>query len=168
MWRGDGAEPVAQQFHFRPLRLRDALEANSWRYPDEYAIYNLTLAPLLIATLLRGPLAALGGVAFYTAGTDAEPLVGVFSLIRRGSDVEIGVGLRPDLNGRGLGLPFLLEGLTLARARFHPHTFSLHVATFNRRAIAVYERAGFLPGPVTQTTYQGKRYDEMRMSRTAG
>jgi ribosomal-protein-alanine N-acetyltransferase len=154
-------------FRFRPLRLRDALAASRWRYPDEYAMYNLDLAPLLVATALRGPLAALAGVSYYTAAADGDALIGVFSLMRRGTDVEIGVGLRPDLNGRGLGLAFVLQGLALARKRYTPQSFSLHVATFNRRAITVYERAGFLPGPLKPLVFQGKRYEEMRMSRDA-
>ncbi len=161
------AERGKPQFRFRALRLRDALAASAWRYPDEYAMYNLALAPLLVATALRGPLSALTGVAYYAVASDADALVGVFSLIRRGGDVEIGVGLRPDLNGQGRGLAYVCEGLEVARRRYHPQTFSLHVALFNRRAITVYERAGFLPGPVTPFTYQGKRYDEMRMSRPA-
>jgi len=53
------AEP---RFRFRPLRLRDALAVRVWRYPGDYAMYNITLAPLLLAALLRWPLRALTGV----------------------------------------------------------------------------------------------------------
>lgn len=158
-------EPLT--FRFRPLRLRDALAASRWRYPGQYAMYNLDLAPLLVATTLRGPLSALAGVSYYAVSTAQDALVGVFSLTRRGSDVEIGVGLRPDLNGRGLGVPYLLDGLALGRERYQPQSFSLHVATFNTRAITVYERAGFQAGLITPFIYQGKRYEEMRMSRPA-
>ncbi|HEU5344819.1 MAG TPA: GNAT family protein [Ktedonobacterales bacterium] len=154
-------------FRFRPLGLRDALAASRWRYPGDYAMYDLALVPLLVATLLRGPLAALADVAYYAVARDRDPLIGVFSLTHRGDDVEIGVGLRPDLNGHGLGLPYLLEGLDLARERYHPQTFSLHVATFNQRAINVYTRAGFLPGPLRPFTFRGQRYAEMRMNRLA-
>jgi [ribosomal protein S18]-alanine N-acetyltransferase len=165
--RRDMGEPRASRFRFRPLRLRDALAASRWRYPGQYAMYNLDLAPLLVAVALRGPLSTLAGVSYYAVLTSQDALAGVFSLTRRGSDVEIGVGLRPDLNGRGLGLPYLLDGLALGRERYHPQTFSLHVATFNSRAITVYERAGFRAGQVTPLLFQGKRYEEMRMSRRA-
>jgi ribosomal-protein-alanine N-acetyltransferase len=57
--------------------------------------------------------------------------------------VDIGLGLRPDLTGRGLGLPFVLAGLEFARERFAPEGFRLTVAAFNERAILIYERAGF-------------------------
>lgn len=157
-----------RQFQFRPLGLRDALAAHRWRYPGEYAMYNLALEPLLIASILmRGPLSDAAGVAYYAVAHGRDPLIGVFSMQRREGDVEIGVGLRPDLNGLGLGLPYLLEGLELTRARYAPQTFSLTVATFNQRAINVYVRAGFIPGPLKTFTFKGKRYDEMRMSRLA-
>ena len=159
--------PGAPPFHFRTLGLRDALAASRWRYPDEYAMYNLDLAPLLVATTLRGPLSALAGVSYYAVALANDPLIGVFSLIHRGRDVEIGVGLRPDVNGRGLGLPYVLCGLALARERYHPQTFSLHVATFNQRAITVYLRAGFIPGATTPFNFAGKQYEELRMSRPA-
>ncbi len=164
------AEPREPRYRFRPLGLRHAFAAHAWRYPGDYAMYDLALAPLLIAALLRWPLRALTGVSYYAVYAVAsgdDPLVGVFSLTRRGGDVEIGVGLRPDLTGHGLGQSFLRAGLALARRRYRPRTFSLHVATFNRRAITIYERAGFRPGPIHQISFQGKRYDEMRMSRPA-
>ena len=162
-----GESQASWQFHFRALGPRDAIAASHWRYAGEYAMYNLGLAPLLVAVCLRGPLSALTGVSYYAVTTRQDGLVGVFSLTRRGADIEIGVGLRPDLTGRGLGLPYLLQGLDLARRRFHPRTFSLHVATFNQRAITVYERAGFIPGLITPFMYKGQRYEEMRMSQAA-
>lgn len=156
-----------ERFHFRALGLRDAIAASRWRYSGDYAMYNLGLAPLLVAVGLRGPFSALTGVSYYAVTTEQDGLVGVFSLTKRGGDVEIGVGLRPDLTGRGLGLPYLLRGLEVARRRYHPRTFSLEVATFNRRAITVYERAGFLSGRVTPFSYKGRAFEEMRMSRPA-
>ena len=60
-----------------------------------------------------------------------------------GADVVVGLGLRPYLTGRGLGLRFVEAGIEFAVERFHPQRLRLAVASFNKRAITVYERAGF-------------------------
>lgn len=159
-------DTAAIRFTFRPMRLRDALAASRWRYPEEYAIYDLDLAELLFYALFRAPLRALGVYPLAVA-LPGDSFISVFSLIRRGGDVELGVGMRPDLMGHGLGLDLMLQGMDYARKRLHPATFSLEVATFNRRAIAVYERAGFQPGSIKPFTAHGKRYESLKMTRSA-
>jgi ribosomal-protein-alanine N-acetyltransferase len=51
--------------------------------------------------------------------------------------------MRPDLTGRGLGEDFVRAGLRFARETYSPPAFRLTVASFNRRAIRVYQSAGF-------------------------
>ena len=60
-----------------------------------------------------------------------------------GRVAEIGLGLRPDLTGRGLGECFVRACLRFASAALGAQSYTLAVAAFNRRAITVYERAGF-------------------------
>ena len=57
--------------------------------------------------------------------------------------VEIGIGLRPDLCGCGLGERFMRDELEYARGEWSPHTFRLYVASWNERAIRLYDRLGF-------------------------
>ena len=57
--------------------------------------------------------------------------------------IDIGLGLAPDLCGGGLGLAVFNKGLQHARDLYDANNFRLTVATFNERAIKVYERAGF-------------------------
>jgi ribosomal-protein-alanine N-acetyltransferase len=132
------------QYTFIPLRLRDARAMASWRYEGEYAFYNTGLFPLLLVVPLRRLLASMG-VEVYAVCDKSKDVVGTFSFTRQGDSVEIGLAMRPDFTGRGLGLDFVRAGMDFARQRFAPRTFTLDVATFNRRAITVYTRAGFLP-----------------------
>ncbi len=70
-------------------------------------------------------------------------LVGFYYYDTRGSTVEVGLGLRPDLTGRGLGEAFLAGCIEFARSHFGAERIVLNVAAFNERAITVYERADF-------------------------
>jgi RimJ/RimL family protein N-acetyltransferase len=80
---------------------------------------------------------------WYEALDEAGALVGNFYFEQKGDALEVGLGLRPDLTGRGLGLEFLLAGIDFGRRRFGLTRVILNVAAFNERAIKVYERAGF-------------------------
>ena len=117
----------------------DAQEIASWRYDAPYSFYDADADADDLALLLSPEVRA----GRYLSALSDEVLVGFFEFKRGETDVEIGLGLRPDLTGRGLGLEFLEAGLEFARRQFSPSLFRLSVATFNERAIRVYERAGF-------------------------
>ena len=74
----------------------------------------------------------------------------------RGDAIFYGLGLRPDLIGRGLGEDFVCAGLEFARGRFGTKRFVLHVAEFNERAIRVYERAGFRKTGTKTRSFEGR------------
>ena len=73
----------------------------------------------------------------------AHTLAGLLVVKLTGRVAEIGLGLRPDLTGHGLGESFLRACLHFASAALGARSYTLAVAAFNRRAITVYERAGF-------------------------
>ena len=98
---------------------------------------------------------------------ELEDPVGFFAFRRAEDAVEVGLGLRPDLTGRGLGLPFMLSGLEFARQRYAPARFRLKVATFNRRAIRVYEQAGFIQGETFAHWTNGGEHEFLWMERPA-
>lgn len=133
-----------------PMRQRHLYEIELWRYEGEYAFYNPIETPKPPAqpdAFAPGPcLAALdaeGRVAGHLHfGEDARIPT------REGYDyapthMDIGLGLRPDLCGRGLGEAFVRLGLEYARAQLDARRFRLSVAAFNQRAIKVYARCGF-------------------------
>ena len=80
---------------------------------------------------------------FFEARDEQDELIGFYYFEPKPPDLDYGLGLRPDLTGRGSGLDFFLAGLAFARiATARPACF-LHVAAFNDRACHVYQRAGF-------------------------
>jgi ribosomal-protein-alanine N-acetyltransferase len=121
---------------------REALVVAAWKYEPPYSFYDWTADADDLAELLGKE--TREGRYFSAVGPD-EGLVGWFAFSPEGDCVDVGLGLRPDLTGRGLGLAYLQAGLAFAAQRFTPRRFRLFVATFNERAIRVYERAGFAP-----------------------
>ena len=128
-------------FRFRPLTEADAEAIAAWHYPEPYSFYDWTADADDLAELLDP---AARGDAYWAVEDATGELVGYFSFKPAGdARIVIGLGLRPDHTGRGLGAAFLQAGLDHARSRHDPAELSLAVATFNQRAIKVYERAGF-------------------------
>jgi ribosomal-protein-alanine N-acetyltransferase len=137
------------QFAFHLMDEADARATLAWRYTGEYAVYNAGEGDEALAELLdrRSPHYAARDergelVGFFAFGTSAaittSPEPGIYGEDR---SVLVGLGLRPDLTGKGLGLAFVNAGLALGREQFAPAAFRLFVMTFNQRAIRVYELA---------------------------
>ena len=57
--------------------------------------------------------------------------------------IDIGLGIKPNLCSKGLGFNFLCEGINFAKNKLLAKSIRLTVASFNKRAIKVYKRAGF-------------------------
>jgi RimJ/RimL family protein N-acetyltransferase len=115
----------------RPASAEILAELAAWKYEPPYDFYDGD------QEAVRDPERYHGAV-----GEDGR-LVGFYYYDERENEVEIGLGLRPDLTGQGLGAEFLRTGLAFARTRYPGLTVVLNVAAFNERAIRVYERAGF-------------------------
>jgi [ribosomal protein S18]-alanine N-acetyltransferase len=129
------------RFAIRPLTQADAEAVAAWRYPGEYAFYDFTSEPDDLALVLDP---ARRGDAFHAADGEDGALAGFFQVEQRDQSVELGLGLRPDLCGRGLGEGFTQVGVDLVRRLHGPVRLMLAVAAFNVRAITVYERCGFV------------------------
>ncbi len=140
---------MASSYTLSPMNDEEACAIVSWRYEPPYDFYDMAKDPAGLEELLGPPERRIG----YYAVRSNDELVGFFCFGPGGQlpsfdypddgSLDVGLGLRPDLTGRGLGLEFLLAGLEFGRRHFAPAGFRLAVATFNERAIQVYERAGF-------------------------
>jgi [ribosomal protein S18]-alanine N-acetyltransferase len=147
-----------------PMSQKEAFAVADWRYPDPYSFYDWTAdnedaALLLDAKRRKG--------RFFSVRDENGELIGFFELRQEGDDVVIGLGLHPELTGRGLGGEFLAAGIAFAQRKFRPRRFRLSVATFNKRAIKVYERAGFTTTRSFDHETNGGVYRFLEMTRPA-
>jgi ribosomal-protein-alanine N-acetyltransferase len=149
---------------FRQMDDIDAREISGWRYEPPYDFYDSAADPADLAELLDPERRK---DVYFSALDEENGLVGFFQFEKEDQTVDVGLGLRPNLTGRGLGAEFVLSGLAFARERFSPERFTLSVATFNARAIGVYERAGFRRGEVYTHETNGVEYEFLRMEREA-
>jgi ribosomal-protein-alanine N-acetyltransferase len=150
-------------YRFRLMSDEEAARISGWHYEPPYDFYDATSDPDDLEELLD-PKRRKDA---YFSVFDGSVLVGFFQFEREGTTVDVGLGMRPDLTGRGLGVRYLLAGLEFARERFSPEHFTLSVATFNERAIQVYERAGFRRGNEYKHYTNGGEYLFLSMAREA-
>lgn len=128
------------QFRIESLTQSDAESIATWHYDGEYAFYDAEADADDLAELLDP---ALRGDSMFGVRDGAGELVGFFAFQIADGVVDYGLGIRPDLTGKGLGSNFVRAGLDFARTRFSPKNIQLRVAAFNKRAIKVYQRVGF-------------------------
>jgi GNAT superfamily N-acetyltransferase len=114
-----------------------------WRYPGEYSVYDL---PDWEDAVARGLGITHPGVRlreFYAVVSEAGELQGCVRLWAKTSETRVGVGLRPDLCGKGLGAELMRLAKHESWRRYGNKPITLAVRVFNQRAIRCYERAGF-------------------------
>ena len=114
-----------------------------WHYDDVYSFYDMAADEddLRIFMDARNWQDTIRAVL-----NENDELVGWASFYFENDELWLSLGLRPDLTGRGLGDEFVSECIDYAAShhRLVKHTIRLAVALFNRRAIKVYQRVGFM------------------------
>lgn len=137
-------------FHFEPMDRANARQVLTWCYEPPYDIYNED--PDRVEHVLRALLNPR--YAYYTMTDEAGDMVAYccFGPDARvpGGDygpqaLDVGLGVRPDLTGQGRGHTFVEAVLEFGRRTFAPSFFRVTVAKFNKRALRVWQRAGFRP-----------------------
>lgn len=147
-----------------PMLGKHDIEIARWRYEGEYAYYNAPenaalgvdpAAPVPEGWAVTDENGAL--VGFFYFGVSCRVPTQEDYRWEEGY-LDIGLGLRPDLCGKGTGLSFLRFGMDFARAQLGAERFRLCVAQFNVRAARVYERAGFAKIAVVTNPYHAKAF----------
>ena len=92
----------------------DFAEWSAWRYEAPYDFYDSDADPV------KNP------ERFFAARDEGGALVGFYYFEEKDDVLEYGLGLRPDLTGRGLGLDFFRAGLEFGRERYRPSLVRLY------------------------------------------
>jgi [ribosomal protein S18]-alanine N-acetyltransferase len=146
-------------FKFSPMTDETAeVIAYQWKYEGRYSFYDITADQEDLEEFLSPDRSG-----YYQVERDGD-LAGFFCFEKAESGpVEIALGMKPELTGKGLGLEFVLEGMSFAAANHPKASLSLSVATFNKRAIKVYEKAGFKPIEHFLQETNGNTYEFLKM-----
>ena len=152
------------KFELQPMDKDYAQAMAGWHYEGIYAFYDLEHD---VEDLEEWLDPRSWQDSYFAVIGDQGDLIGFFCFEQEKEVVVIGLGLRPDLTGKGWGQAFLEAGLEFAREKYRPATFELSVATFNQRAIHVYRKAGFADLEVFVNETNGGRYEFLRMTREA-
>lgn len=124
-----------------------ALEILAWKYDKPYDSYSNEYSSEAMHELLNH--------LYFVVVDNQDAIIGYFCIeesaqLPIGEDmgiyppgyIDVGIGMRPDLTGKGKGelfLSFILEQLHAGAIPIR-----LTVAVFNTRAIHLYERLGFV------------------------
>lgn len=154
------------KLHFLPMTEGYAREAIAWRYPDDYAIYDLADEGADILTeLLAGDYYAAvdeaGALCAFVAFGGVARIPTVEEGVYQREAMDIGLGRRADLCGRGNGGMFFAQVLAFARGLFPGKAMRLTVASWNQRAIKVYRQNGFVRSQQVTHRNGGMAFDVM-------
>jgi ribosomal-protein-alanine N-acetyltransferase len=135
------------RFEILALAEADAVQMTGWHYDPPYAAYDPP--PDMVGSFVDPE------NRYFAVKDDAGHLVGFCCFgeharipgvgydAREPQVLDVGVGLRPDMTGRGFGRAFVAAILEFAGQRFGPTGFRVTIAERNRRSIRVFEAAGF-------------------------
>ncbi|MFE0560421.1 GNAT family N-acetyltransferase [Paenibacillus sp. NPDC058910] len=135
------ATPIS--FHTVVMREEHAKEICAWTYPPPYNIYGF-----LPWEQMKGLEVEFGDPdirqrQYISILDEREALWGFAQLFPMHKVTRIGLGMRPDWCGRGMGKRFMEAIVREARRRRPVDEIDLEVLTWNERAIRTYQKAGF-------------------------
>lgn len=135
-------------FMFRLLDENSARTILNWQYEPPYDLYNLASPnPEDILRYLLDPQNAFYSLyrqegdleAYCSFGPDGQVPGGDYST----PALDIGLGVRPDLTGRGRGSDYVNAVIDFAYRTYTPDRLRVTIAAFNARARRVWEKTGF-------------------------
>ena len=133
----------------RKIDEKQAVEILGWRYEKPYDFYNQEDSTQGRAELLNGTYHAVVDegdqlIGFFCIGSSAQVPAGRRADVYGQDCIDMGLGMHPARTGNGVGYTFCSFILEQIKARHPGKPVRLTVASFNRRAIRLYEKLGFV------------------------
>lgn len=157
------ADNMSQALKFTAMDREAARAIIDWRYPPPYDMYNIITdaAEAVISAFLDPEFAyyKITGdddelAAFCNFGLDARVPGGDYSE----PALDIGMGVLPELTGKGLGSGFAQAVITFAEKKYQTQLLRVTIAAFNKRAQRVWEKSGFKQEQHFKRSLDGKEF----------
>ena len=143
--------------NLKPVKFTEELakEITTWRYEGEYEIYNLPSWDEIInkqISLCKKEKRE----NFIGYLNEENNLIGFVNLVDEGDSVFLGIGVKPEYCGAGIGKQIIKMALDECSKRYENKPIILEVRSWNKRAIKCYESQGFKIVKIKkQETYAG-------------
>ncbi|WP_254438537.1 GNAT family N-acetyltransferase [Paenibacillus sp. DCT19] len=124
-----------------------AEEILHWKYEQPYDFYDNELSLEALDELLNSSYYVLLDIhdeliGFMCMGSSAQ--VPNETYVYGENYIDLGIGMNPELTGKGQGASFFSSVLNFIVDRFDHSSYRLTVAAFNQTAIHLYQKFGFI------------------------
>lgn len=135
--------------HIEKMTENNAKHILSWKYEKPYDFYNNDVTEENLKEMQDGSYyALLNGqndvVGFFCIGKNAQVPIGHQFGVYVDDFIDMGLGMHPSLVGKGNGTAFCTYILQYIKEQYIGTPIRLTVAIFNKRAIHLYEKLGFV------------------------
>lgn len=145
----------------KPLTQEHALEiADEWKYDGEYAFYDMTADVEDYEEFVDEDLRNRND---HYEVWENDRLIGFFCVVKEDRSIEIGLGMRPDMCGKGMGRRFVGRIVEFIEEHYRFDRLVMSVASFNQRAIKVYRSCGFRDRETVERDSNGGVYEFLIM-----
>lgn len=137
------------KFTSEPMTEKIAVEILNWRYPYPYDFYNNDVNEESMSEILDGTYRAIRDekgelFGFYCTGNSAQVPAGRIRGVYPDGYIDFGLGMKPAETGRGFGSEFFVFINQEIIDQQPGKSLRLTVASFNKRAVRLYEKFGFV------------------------
>jgi len=154
---------MRMKIDYRPAGATSAREFVQWQYEPPYDIYNCpadqvdkfiqyNITPENNVFAMYSQDDELIGYCSY--GQDAQVPGGDYSE----EALDIGLMIKPELTGQGMGSAFASAVITNGIAKYTPQKLRVTIAAFNTRAIRTWEKNGFERAQIFKRSRDGMEF----------